>query len=194
MRFSFPARYDQTGVRMINESLFSSETPEHYTPRSIVDHVIRVLGAIDLDPCSNSRECPNVPASSHFTPTENGLSRPWFGRVYMNPPYGREIGDWVRKLVSEFRAGNVSAAVALVPARTDTYWFGEIYGFPVCFVRGRLRFLDRERNPQGSAPFPSAIVYLGNERERFYSVFENLGDIYIPRSARSIRRKGGSHD
>ena len=169
---------------MINESLFSSETSEHYTPRSIIEHVINVLGVIDLDPCSNSRECPNVPAGSHFTPAENGLVRPWFGRVYMNPPYGREIGNWVRKLVSEFRAGNVHSAIALVPARVDTYWFGELYEFPVCFVRGRLRFLDRERNPQGSAPFPSAIIYLGKERKRFYSEFENLGNIYSPLGTR----------
>ena len=165
---------------MINDSLFSSETPEHYTPKRIVDLVIGTLGGIDLDPCSNPGGSPIIPAGSHFTPVENGLTRTWFGRVYLNPPYGRVIGSWVGKLVSEFRAGNVHSAIALVPARVDTAWFGELYGFPVCFVRGRLRFLDRERKPQGSAPFPSAIVYMGTEFERFRSEFGSLGNIYIP--------------
>jgi len=165
---------------MISNGLFTSETAEHYTPKQIIDLVIGTLGGIDLDPCSNSGDSPNIPAGEHYTQFENGLSRTWFGRVYMNPPYGREIGNWVRKLVSEFRAGNVRSAVALVPARVDTSWFGELYGFPICFIRGRLRFLDSNGEPQGSAPFPSAIVYMGNDSERFVREFENLGSIYGP--------------
>lgn len=165
---------------MVNGALFTSKRVDHYSPASVVDRAVRTLGGIDLDPCSNSREAPHVPAGSHFTQTENGLSRPWFGRVYMNPPYGRSIGDWVQKLVDEYRAGNIRSAVALVPARTDTHWFRTFRGFPVCFIRGRLQFLDHAGNEQGSAPFPSVVIYLGNEPERFYSEFQSLGDIYLP--------------
>ena len=48
------------------------------------------MGEIDLDPCSNSKAQPNVPALNHFTVEDDGLEQKWFGRVYMNPPYGRE--------------------------------------------------------------------------------------------------------
>jgi len=77
---------------------FSSETPEHYTPPEIISATLAVLGSIDLDPCSNSREKPNVPAAMCFTAADDGLKHEWRGRVYMNPPYGRGIVDWISKL------------------------------------------------------------------------------------------------
>lgn len=166
------------GDSMIDPALFTSETAEHYTPPAIVKRVIRLLGEIDLDPCSNLG-IPNVPARVHYTKIEDGLAPPWFGRVYMNPPYGREIGSWVGKLVREYIEGDVHSAVTLLPARVDTSWFGMLYGFPICFLRGRLRFLDSLGNLQGSAPFPSMIVYLGTNFERFRSEFQPLGLIYV---------------
>lgn len=152
---------------------FSSETPEHYTPQEIIDAVIHCIGAIHLDPCSNPGE-PNVPAGRHYTAAEDGLSLPWFGRVYMNPPYGREIDAWVTKLIEEHTAGNVPEAIALVPARTDTQWWMKLRDYPACFVEGRLKF----GNSENSAPFPSAIFYLGNHIDHFYYSFCLLGDIW----------------
>ena len=75
----------------------------------------------------------------------------------MNPPYGREIGLWVRKAFEASRQG--ATVVCLVPARTDTAWWHEwaMRGH-IRFLRGRLRFTDEQGTPQGSAPFPSAIV------------------------------------
>jgi hypothetical protein len=154
---------------------FSSDTPEHYTPKEIIEAVIECMGAIDLDPCSNSYESPNVPAGFHFTQADDGLSKHWAGRVYMNPPYGREISKWVDKLCAEYNAGRVSEAIALVPARTDTDWFDQLidgYKFH-CFVHGRLVFIGNDN----SAPFPSAIVYLGTEWGRFYQAFRSFGRI-----------------
>lgn len=154
---------------------FSSDSPEHYTPTQIVDAVVACLGTIDLDPCSNSKTDPNVPAMHHYTQEDDGLSQVWAGRVYMNPPYGREIGKWVAKLREEYDNGNVTEAIALVPARTDTDWFDcLIDGFKFhCFVHGRLTFIGNTE----SAPFPSAIVYLGNDWANFYSTFRSFGRI-----------------
>lgn len=164
----------------INIGLFSSDTADHYTPPEIVALAVRTLGAIDLDPCSNSKRDPVIPAREHYTRAENGLSLPWIGRVYMNPPYGREIILWIKKLLSEYEAGRVSAAIALVPARVDTTWFSLLYEYPVVFVRGRLRFLTALRESQGSAPFPSAIVYLGPDIESFIGEFGIIGRAYVP--------------
>lgn len=153
---------------------FSSQTAEHYTPPELVAAVVACLGAIDLDPCSNDGP-PNVPATQHYTRTANGLAQPWTGRVYMNPPYGRDMKRWIRKLVAEHRRpGGVTAAIALVPARPDTQWFQVLRDFPCCFVTGRLTFIGND----DPAPFPSAVFYLGDDLDRFARCFTPFGDIW----------------
>jgi phage N-6-adenine-methyltransferase len=153
---------------------FSSETPEWYTPWDVIERVQSLFGEIDLDPCSNPG-VPIVPALAHFTENTDGLSQPWAGRVYMNPPYGRGIGEWVSKLAESYASGAVTEAVALVPARTDTEWFNQLRDGAVCFIRGRLRFSESETG----APFPSAAVYLGNRRDDFAEKFADVGDIWV---------------
>lgn len=75
----------------------------------------------------------------------------------MNPPYGREIGKWVKKAHDEARKG--AFVVGLIPARTDTaYWHDYIQGkAEVRFVRGRIKF-ERPDGARDAAPFPSAII------------------------------------
>jgi hypothetical protein len=153
---------------------YSSDSPEWYTPRHIVDAVVAVLGGIDLDPCSNGGDAPNVPACDHLTTDDDGLAHEWHGRVYMNPPYGDVIGEWTRKLREEHEAGNVTQAIALLPARTDTQWFREMRAYARCFVWGRLRFSDSAN----SAPFPSVVVYFGTDVKRFARAFADIGDTY----------------
>jgi phage N-6-adenine-methyltransferase len=170
---SYPAHRESQGLGRL-APLMTSDTPEWYTPRHVLDFVVRALGRIDLDPCSNSHDNPNVPAARHFTSEDDGLSRTWLGRVYMNPPYGREIGEWTRKLADEYAADNVSEAIALVPARTDTEWFRAFPAELVCFVSGRLAFSEHEN----AAPFPSAVLYLGENGSNFASVFSALGTVY----------------
>ena len=156
------------------DACFSSQSVEWYTPMHIIQSVIAVLGSVDLDPCSNSRTHPNVPARRHYTKSDDGLSKTWFGRIYVNPPYGREIAAWVQKLSSEYQAERVIEAVTLLPARTDTTWFQMLREYPRCFIHGRLKFGEAKN----SAPFPSVVVYLGTELEKFHSVFSKLGDVY----------------
>ena len=117
---------------------------------------------------------PNVPARQYFVRADNGLSKQWCGTVYMNPPYGRLLPKFVRKLRTEFDAQRATAAVALLPARTDTRWFKELRSAPVCFVEGRLRF----SGARNSAPFPSAIFYLGERGDLFRTRFGAFGAIY----------------
>ena len=155
---------------------FSSETEEWYTPPEIISSVVEVLKQIDIDPCSNGN---TIPAGTHFTKKEDGLKQTWTGTVYMNPPYGGEIKDWIIKLLDEWESGNTIEAIALVPARTDTDWFYRIDAHPWCAIRGRLKF----SNHKNSAPFPSAVFYLGSEGdiegiERFFKVFSKHGTIF----------------
>lgn len=151
---------------------FSSDSPEWYTPPHVIQGVLQVLGEIDLDPCADADK--SVPAKNHYTQQDDGLSWQWEGSVYMNPPYGKVIFDWVKKLKSEYEAGDVTAAIALVPARTDTEWFAALEDYPRCFIRGRLKFSGHEN----SAPFPSAVFYLGPDKASFFAAFADLGGIF----------------
>lgn len=153
---------------------FMSDSIECYTPSEILARAVRAMGAIDLDPCSNSHESPNVPAAQHYTQEDDGLAQAWAGRVFMNPPYGRELDDWIAKLCEEYEGGHVSQAIALVPSRTDTQWFRRLRAYPRCFIWGRLRFVNQEN----SAPFPSMAVYLGGNLGAFLTSFSDIGDTY----------------
>lgn len=130
---------------------FSSNTDEWPTPQDFFDKCNAEFGPLELDPCSSheNHKCPR-----YFTRDDNGLAQDWApARVWMNPPYGREIGEWMRKAWVESQRG--ALVVCLVPARTDTAWWHE-YAMrgTVRFIRGRLKFGGHEN----SAPFPSALV------------------------------------
>ena len=104
-----------------------------------------------LDPCATKE---SAKCDKFYTKEEDGLSKSWDNeRVFMNPPYGREIKHWVKKAY-EAKA----LVVGLLPARTDTRWFHEhIYNIAeIRFIKGRINFINGLK-PQ-PAPFPSMIV------------------------------------
>lgn len=106
-----------------------------------------------LDPCALPE---NAKCEKYFTPEDDGLSQNWGGqRVFCNPPYGRELGAWVKKAYEESRKPD-TVVVMLIPARTDVAWFHD-YVLPhgeIEFLRGRLKY----GGSKASAPFPSMLV------------------------------------
>ncbi len=153
--------------------MMSSDSVEWYTPPQIRKAVLDTFGGIcDLDPCADPGR--TFPATGHFTEVDNGLIRPWLGRVYMNPPYGRTIDQWTTKLADELRHGWTTEAIALLPARVETSWWHDLSPSVVCMIRGRLKFSGYE----SSAPFPSVAVYFGPNRTAFYDAFKRLGLMY----------------
>jgi len=152
---------------------FLSQTSEWTTPQLIIEKTIQLFGKIDLDPCSNP-DFPNVPAKKYFTKQEDGLLKEWHGKIYMNPPYGQEIKKWINHLCEQFEKENTQEAIALTPSRTDTEWYQKMKTYRRCFIWGRLKFGD-SGNP---APFPSMVVYLGENLKGFIRIFSDIGDIY----------------
>ncbi|OJW05302.1 MAG: hypothetical protein BGO49_31130 [Planctomycetales bacterium 71-10] len=115
----------------------------------------------DLDPCSPTRKGP-VKARLHYTVEDDGLSLPWHGVAYVNPPYGKTLHAWVEKARREHVEGRARKVVLLIPARTDTaYWHDHVTTAEVWFLRGRLKFNDGPR----PAPFPSALAVWGASEE-----------------------------
>ena len=141
----------------INNSLFSSKNQTWETPQDLFDKLNNVFN-FNLDVCAVDE---TAKCKSYFTPEIDGLSREWKGHCWMNPPYGREQINWIKK-ANEESIKNNSTIVCLIPARPDTKVWHEII-FPnalaICFIKGRLKF----GGSKDSAPFPSAIIVFGNE-------------------------------
>lgn len=171
--YAKPRAKNWTEKALNPSGLFLSESSEWTTPQLIIDKTIQLLGEIDLDPCSNP-DFPNVPAKNHFRKEDDAFSKEWYGKIYMNPPYGSEIKNWINYLCEQYEKNNVKKAIALTPSRTDTRWFRKLKNHPRCFIWGRLKFGDSNN----SAPFPSMIVYLGEDPLRFTDIFSNIGDTY----------------
>jgi phage N-6-adenine-methyltransferase len=167
------ARDDPDGARRRLKA--NGTSTDWDTPPEIVAAVLELFGKIDLDPCCSAVAGPTVPAERHFTPEDDGLKQEWHGKVYVNPPYGNEIGQWTDKCLHEWREGRVTEAVILAPARTDTGWMARLRSVPRLFIRGRLNFSGL-RNP---ASFPSVLLYLGPRLDEFREVFSEFGDVYI---------------
>ena len=134
------------------EGMFSSKTMEWTTPQELFNELDSRFH-FNLDPCSTHE---NAKCEMHYTIEDDGLAQNWGGRrVFCNPPYGREIGKWIRKCSEEAQKPG-TVVVALLPARTDTRWFHEYIKdkTEVEFIKGRLKF----GTSKNSAPFPSMIV------------------------------------
>lgn len=157
----------------------SSKTDDWFTPLAIIRRVQNVLGYIDLDPCSD--EAKTIPARTHFTKEDDGLSRHWRGTVFMNPPYGRGnvIPRWLNKFMTEFMTEFMSEGIMLVPARTETRWFRDVLwnADALCFWYGRIQFGNSTIN----APFPSVLGYFGPDYDLFATVFKPVGKLIYPK-------------
>jgi len=127
------------GEGMINKGLFTSGSVHWATPSELYQ-------VLDAEFHFNDDPCP-----LHGS---RGLEREWGTRTFCNPPYGRVIGEWLKKAYSEAQKGKI--VVCLIPSRTDTKWWHEIimHASEIRFMKGRLRF----GNSKQGAPFPSAIV------------------------------------
>ncbi len=135
-------------------ALESGASMEWYTPPAVFE-ALRLR--FDLDPCAPDGGVPWIPADRHYCAADDGLSQPWDGRVWLNPPYGTATAAWVARLA---RHGD---GVALVFARTDTAWSQAAMrsAAAVCFIAGRLSFVGPSRTAHNAAA-PSMLLAYGD--------------------------------
>jgi phage N-6-adenine-methyltransferase len=159
---------------------------EWYTPADYIEAAREALGAIDLDPASSDKAQETVRAARYFTIADNGLSKEWRGRIWLNPPYSRElIGKFIDKLVIEYAAGRTKSAILLTHNSTDTAWFQKAQEAcsAICFADTRIRFYNAVGEEECSPTQGQSFFYFGPDAERFADVFEPIGFIVIPRHA-----------
>lgn len=171
----------------IREALHSSESNEWYTPEWVIDTARCVMGGIDLDPASCAAANAVVGAREYYTIAQDGLSRDWYGRVWLNPPYGRDKTRknqsnqalWSQHLIDQYKAGDVVEACLLVNAVPDRNWFLPLWEFPICFFYDRIRFwrpdVEDDKPTNGNV-----LVYLGPDIWLFHRWFYRYGRVVMP--------------
>jgi phage N-6-adenine-methyltransferase len=166
---------------------FTGQT-EWYTPSALIERARAVLGEIDVDPASNEFAQRTVKAATFYSKEDDGLSKPWQGRVWLNPPYSRGvIGQFVAKLCAERKAGRVEAAILLTHNHTETAWWqaAALGSHAICFPRARVKF-ESPRGDIGSPQQGQAIFYFGSDVDKFSQKFYDVGLIVAVRQAPAI--------
>jgi hypothetical protein len=150
---------------------------EWYTPPECIVAARAVMGEIDLDPASCEVANEVVKAARIYTTQDDGLSRHWAGRVWLNPPYARGlIKRFTVKLCDHFDAGDVTEAIVLVNNGTETQWFQRLAQSAVAVVLVSKRVRYWRENDDSLSPLQGQVfVYLGSNPDRFLSVFSRFG-------------------
>jgi phage N-6-adenine-methyltransferase len=144
------------GMRAKNNGRYNGNGREWATPPEVFDPLHAKYG-FTLDPCATPE---NAKVPRFYTEADDGLSKSWAGeRVFMNPPYGREIYAWARK--ARLEAANGAIVVGLLPASTDLAWWHEDvigHAVQVTYLRGRVRFLTG--GPYRASGFFASVIVL----------------------------------
>ena len=146
---------------MINKGLFTSDKNYWETPQDFFDELHEKY-RFTLDAAATDE---NAKLDNYYTIEDNALEQDWRGRVFVNPPYGREIKHWVKKAYEESLQPHNECVVMLIPSRTDTiYWHDYIFekAKDIDFLKGRLKF-EIDGEPRDAAPFPSALITYSKE-------------------------------
>jgi phage N-6-adenine-methyltransferase len=156
---------------------YNTGNNEWYTPSEYIEAARNVMGEIELDPASSHKANETVKALRYYTSENDGLSKQWIGKVWMNPPYSVDlIYRFCEKLTWHYKEGDITEAIVLVNNATETNWFNILIeqAGAVVFPKGRVKF--QTSNGSVGAPLQGqAIIYLGDNVEIFLSEFKHFG-------------------
>ena len=159
----------------------NSGNNEWYTPAKYIEIARTVLGEIDLDPASCEHANKTVKASKYYSREDDGLTKPWNGKVWMNPPYSADlITKFAQKLVDEFNCGNMQEAIVLVNNATETTWFSKMSSVAsaIAFPRGRIRY-ESTTHEMNTPLQGQAFIYIGEHPDKFCREFLPIGLVVI---------------
>lgn len=135
-----------------------------FTPWLIIEAARTLMGSIDLDPASEPRanyRMSAIVADKIYTVADDGLTREWYGNVWLNPPFARGItGQWIDKAVEEWTANRAKQITIITFGATETKWFQRLAQFPQFFIAGRVNYLSSAGAPTNGVPKGSVITYL----------------------------------
>ena len=159
-------------------AVLQANSIEWWTPLQYVERGRLAMGGIDLDPASCAQANKTIKAKRFFDRQSDGLKHEWHGRIWLNPPYGKDARGFVEHLLSEFTRGHVKQAVVLLNCNSvETKWFEPLRQFFLCFPKGRIHFIS-PNSQVTSATHGSVFVYLGHRQLAFIKEFSIVGDIF----------------
>jgi phage N-6-adenine-methyltransferase len=156
---------------------YNNGNNQWYTPKEYIEAARAVMGDIDLDPASSEIANKVVNAKQIYTVEDDGLTKDWHGKVWLNPPYAGElISLFCNKIANHYKDGEVTEAIILVNNATETGWFNTliIQASAVVFPKGRVKFYA----PDGTLAAPlqgQAVIYLGQNPDLFLQCFRSFG-------------------
>lgn len=168
------------GIKKDSAQLINQDSGnyEYYTPMEIVDMAREVMGTIDLDPFSSHEANENIGATLYFHKDNNALVHRWFGNVWMNHPFSREMNKkCIEKLVSDYILGDIEQACCITFAATSEKWFRPLLNFKQCFIHGRTNYFLPDGTKKKGVTKGSVVTYLGRNNAKFEEVFSRIGTV-----------------
>jgi ParB family transcriptional regulator, chromosome partitioning protein len=148
---------------------------ELYTPPWLIEASRKVLGTIDLDPASCALAQTVVKATTCFTKHDDGLSKEWHGRIFLDPPFGKIIMEqFIDKLISEIAKGNTKEAILITDSKTETKWFRKALAAKTAFCFPKKQIDYWSEKGEGVRKSPGTVFYFGSKPDVFRKVFEEL--------------------
>jgi len=166
----------------MSSALGINQNNDWYTPEFWLKPVWNTLGNIDLDPASSLKANETVKANNIFTIEDNGLTKDWYGKVFLNPPFSSPLlANFLKKAVKEYESGRVEEMIVLTNSGTDTQWSKVITDkSTIAFTIGRISFVRPNGNSVGSTSRGQMYSYLGPNKQKFIDEFRKIGKFWIP--------------
>lgn len=156
---------------------------EWYTPPDIIRRARAVMGGIDTDPASSETANKTVGATTFYTAQDDGLTKPWRGKVWLNPPYSaKAVAAFAEAFIDKYDEGEFEEACILVNNATETTWFAKLLEAydGICFLSGRVRFLDTSGEPAKTPLQGQCVIYFGPHDRAFAEAFADAGHVMRP--------------
>lgn len=166
-----------TSAQLINQT---SGAVEYYTPEPIIEAARRTMGAIDLDPASSEEANKRVKAFRFYSARDNGLTREWRGKIWLNHPFGRLTNRaWITKLLFETKEGRAIQWCCITYACTSEQWFVPLLEYPQCFLKPRTNYILPDGSTKRGVTKGSVVTYFGPDIEAFRREFHTLGAVKV---------------
>ena len=157
-----------------------------YTPSWLWSRILRVMGGVDLDPCSDVKANQLIKSPVIYTREQNGLQlrNKWWGKVYVNPPYGTVDGEslagkFLDRAIHEFKVNKrIECIVLLLKVATTYDWWKPVFKYPHAFLDERVEFTPgADTDYAGKAFQAHVVVYLGHDTATFAKIFSEFSNI-----------------
>lgn len=153
---------------------------EWYTPKEIIEAARKLMKTIDVDPASSDIANQIVKATTYYTVEDDGLKQEWRGNVWMNPPYSQPlVTQFCNLLVEKYVMGEINQACVLVNNATETEFYQNMMKHceAICFIKGRVKFIDQEGKSTGAPLQGQTILYFGDNVTDFSFIFSEFGGV-----------------